>query len=111
MSLKLFASVPMKDKTGEEIKQSLLNAKERAEYMIGEEVELIDTFITEDIPKDVSNPEVWYLGKSIELLSKADIVFFSLEWCDYRGCVIEHMIAEKYNILYIDGSTMICSIR
>ena len=107
MSLKLFASVPMKDRTDEQIKQSLLNAKEKTESILGEEVELIDTFITEDMPEDASNPGVWYLGKSIELLSKADIVFFSSEWRNYRGCVIEHMIAEKYDILQIDESTKV----
>lgn len=39
---------------------------------------------------------IWYLGKSIQLLSEADIVFFVNDWKEFRGCSIERDIAGKY---------------
>ena len=40
---------------------------------------------------------ILYLAKSIEFLDKADGIIFMKGWEDARGCVIEHLIAEKYH--------------
>lgn len=41
---------------------------------------------------------LWYLAKSIEMLSKADVAAFAKNWNKYRGCKIEHLCATEYEI-------------
>lgn len=43
-----------------------------------------------------NRPTVELLGKSIEAMSKADMVVFMNGWEKSRGCIIEHEIVEKY---------------
>ena len=74
-------------------------AVSKAENELGEPVELIDSFI-ETAPDD-ANP-LWYLAKSIEFLSKADIAYFVKGWKDARGCKIEHECAKQYNVKIIE---------
>ena len=45
---------------------------------------------------------LWFLGKSIELLSQADVVYFVKGWDKARGCKIEHQCAVAYNIKRIE---------
>lgn len=59
---KLFVSVPMKGRTEEEIKASIQKMKKIAEIYEGEELELIDSYIEDNPPKD-SKEAVWYLGE------------------------------------------------
>lgn len=68
--LKLFISQPMKGKTDEEILQERNRIISMAQAQYGS-VEVIDSFIKENAPKDV-NVSLWYLSKSIEFLSMAD---------------------------------------
>lgn len=67
---KLFVSVPMKGRTEEEIKASIQKMKKIAEIYEGEELELIDSYIEDNPPKD-SNEGVWYLGESLKKLAQA----------------------------------------
>lgn len=62
---KLFVSVPMKGRTEEEIKASIQKMKKIAEIYEGEELELIDSYIEDNPPKD-SKEAVWYLGESLK---------------------------------------------
>ena len=65
-----------------------------------DEITVIDTFIEENAPDNV-NSGLWYLGKSLELLSDADIVVFAKGWRNARGCRIEFKCAKEYGISYI----------
>lgn len=96
---KLFISQPMKDKTDEEIKAVRIKAIEEAKKKLGEDVEVIDSFF-ESAPHDAK--PLWFLGKSFELLSNADAVYFAEGWSNYRGCKMEHLAAEEYDIMIID---------
>ena len=91
---KLFISQPMKDKTNEEIKEERNNIVKRVTERFGE-VEVIDSFF-ENAPHDTK--PLWFLGKSLELLSTADCAYFAEGWKDYRGCKIEHEAAVHYGI-------------
>lgn len=93
---KLFISQPMRDKTDEEIKTERAEIVKRVTERFGE-VEVIDSFFTEDAPKEV-NSGLWWLGKSLELLSTANCVYFAEGWQNYRGCKIEHECAVQYGI-------------
>lgn len=74
---KLFISQPMKDKSDEEILKERENAIKSAEKLLGEPVEIIDSFF-QSAPVDAR--PLWFLGKSLELLSTADIAYFAKGW-------------------------------
>ena len=92
---KLFISQPMKDKTDEEIKAVRKAIIADVSKLVGDEVEVIDSFF-EKAPHDVK--PLWFLGKSLELLSTADCAYFAEGWSNYRGCKIEHECAIQYGI-------------
>ena len=92
---KLVISQPMRDKTDEEILAVREKAIKSAEEMIGEPVEVIDSFF-QSAPADAR--PLWFLGKSLELLSTADVAYFAEGWNEFRGCKIEHTCAVEYNI-------------
>jgi len=96
---KLFISQPMRGKTDEEIltvrERAIISAKEK----IGDEIEVIDSFF-QNAPHDAR--PLWFLGKSFELLSTADIAYFAKGWQDFRGCKMEHQAALEYGITVIE---------
>lgn len=93
--VKVFISRPMKDKTNEEIEAERNEIKKKLEEKYGDNFEVIDSFF-KDAPHD-ANP-LWYLGKSLQLLSKADICVFANQWYTARGCIMEHRACEEYHI-------------
>ena len=96
---KLFISQPMKGKTNEEIEVERAKAIEEAKAVLKEDVEVIDSFF-KGAPVDAK--PLWFLGKSIELLSQADIVYFAKDWNKYGGCKIEYMCAIEYDLNIIE---------
>ena len=99
---KLFISQPMRGLTDEEILKVREEIITKAEQEIGEPVELIDSFIKEYPGEINKSVPVWYLGKSIQFLSQADIAYFGGDWKNARGCRIEHEIAKEYGIARIE---------
>lgn len=99
---KLFISQPMRGLTDEEILRAREEIRFRAKQVVGEPLELIDSFM-EEYPGEINKSiPVWYLGKSIQFLSQADIAYFGGEWRNARGCRIEHEVADKYGIKIIE---------
>lgn len=90
-SFKIFISQPMKDKTEKEIMQERdrIAAKWR-----GKSVEIINSYFGEGTSKNPTDS----LGKSISLMSEADLVVFAPGWENARGCRIEHEVAKEYGI-------------
>ena len=93
--MKIFISQPMNGLSELEI----LNQRERAIDILkaiykNEEIEVLDTIFELE---EGTHPLV-YLGKSIEVLSEADVVFFCKGWEKARGCLIEMMCCKKYGI-------------
>ena len=103
MLKKLFISQPMRGLTVEEILKAREEIKNRAEKTIGEPLELINSFFEEYPGEIIKSIPVWYLGKSIQFLSQADIVYFDGDWRNARGCRIEYEIANAYEIKVIKG--------
>ena len=94
---KLFISQPMKDKSNEEIEYQRQLAITKARELLGEEIEVLDTFF-----KDFDGNAVGFLGKSILALSGADVAYFAPGWASARGCKIEHQVCESYDIKIIE---------
>lgn len=97
--IKVFISQPMRYRTDEQIEAERKRAIEaiKKEYA-GEEVEIIDSFF-KGAPHDAK--PLWFLGKSFELLSTADVAYFVKGWDNYRGCKMEHTAAIEYGISVI----------
>ena len=66
--------------------------------IVNDEIEVIDSFF-EGAPHDAK--PLWFLGKSFELLSTADIAYFAHNWENYRGCKMEHNACLEYGITII----------
>lgn len=96
---KLFISQPMRGKTDEEILAVRKKAIESAEKLVGEPVEVIDSFF-QAAPADAK--PLWFLGKSLELLATADVAYFAKGWDEARGYKIENTCAIEYGITVIE---------
>lgn len=97
--VKAFISQPMRDKSNEEIEAERAAAVARIKEICGDDVEVIDSFF-KDAPHDAK--PLWFLGKSLELLSTADVAWFCKGWENYRGCRIENQCAIEYGINVIE---------
>lgn len=93
-------SQPMANRTEEDIRQERKVIIEKFNNM---HIDVIDTIFTDEIPIDY-NTGVYYLGKSIQEMSKADALFMCDGWREARGCRIERQVAQDYGIkiLYED---------
>lgn len=96
---RLFISQPMRGKTNEEIEFERNKAALAAARQLDENVEVIDSFF-KDSPA-LTNP-LLCLAWSLELLSTADVAYFVDGWKQARGCRIERLCAEEYNIPVIN---------
>ncbi len=92
---RFFISQPMNGRTDEAIKGERQEIVDAIVEEYGENVEIIDSFF-EGAPYNAA--PLWFLGKSLELLSTADAVFFAEGWEQARGCRMEHAAAQAYEI-------------
>lgn len=103
---KLFISQPMRGKTDEEILKEREKAIEKAKSMLADDVEVIDSFFTDDYVS--KNRPLYYLGKSLTLLAEADVAYFVKGWEYARGCKIEHTCAIEYGVECIEEEAYHC---
>lgn len=92
---RLFISQPMNGRSDVEIKAARERAVAEVEERLGEKVYVIESFL-EGAPAQAR--PLWFLGKSLELLSTADVVYFAEGWDSARGCRIEQLCAREYGI-------------
>lgn len=95
MSMRVFISQPMNGKTDEEILRERDEAIKEIKKNISDDIEVIDSFY-QSAPVDAR--PLWFLGKSLELLSTADTAYFCRGWDLARGCRIEHQCCLDYGI-------------
>ena len=93
--MKVMISQPMKNRTE---KQIIDERKKVVDKLEGLGWEVIDTLF-KDTPEKKCNVPVYYLGKSIDAISKVDAVLFMNGWQKARGCKIVHDICLQYEIL------------
>ena len=90
---KLFISQPMQGKSIEEIFAEREEAAKEATSLVKRDMEVIDSYI-QDAPEGAK--PLWFLGKSLELMSDADVVYFAEGWQKARGCRCEYECARAY---------------
>lgn len=102
---KLFVSQPMRDLSKESIMRVRENALEYINSIFNDNYELIDSYFDDNVsePEGV-NVGLYWLSKSLELMSQADLIYFASGWEDARGCVIENEAAIKYGIPRIENT-------
>lgn len=97
--MKVFISQAMRGLADEEIlkvrEEAIKYAKSTIKITADDRIEIIDSFF-QSAPTDAK--PLWYLGKSLELLSSADICLFVGDWQQARGCRIEHECCIQYGI-------------
>lgn len=93
MTNKLFISLPM-NVSDVEIMENFEKARKVSEILYLD-ITVIDSFIKEDASKN-ANPGVWYIGESIKRLSEADIICFTPDALNNRGCRFEFEVAISY---------------
>lgn len=105
-TIKVFISKPMANRSEEEILNERLEVLNKLKKDLKtDNIAIIDSYFEEDEPKSTIHKGVYHLGKSLELLSTADVAYFCKGWQYARGCLIEKEICQAYNILtYIDFS-------
>lgn len=105
--MNVFISQPMNGKKTEEIEYEREQFVEDLKKYLGEDINILDTIFhfAEDVPSLV------YLGRSLEVLAKADLAVFMDGWENARGCKIEHQAAKDYDIptLELNGAWYPCT--
>ena len=98
--MKVMISQPMKNREADDI---ITERKVIIEKFKNMHIDVIDTFYKDEIPADY-NSGVYFLGKSIQDMAKADALFMCEGWRAARGCRIERQVAQDYGIkiLYED---------
>lgn len=92
---RVFISQPMSDRTAEEIRYERDKAIEYAKKELGDNIFIVDSYF--EGATHETKP-LWFLGKSLELLSTADVAIFVGDFMNYRGCKFEHLAAIEYGI-------------
>lgn len=102
--MKIFISQPMRNKSIAQIKAERAQAVAiiRKQYPNEEvDIEILNTVFEEEADKKYIKAPLYYLGRSIMELGKADGAYFIGEWRKYRGCRVENFIAKQYGIKII----------
>lgn len=102
---KLFISCPMRGRKEEDIKKSMEKMHNIAKATLGEELEVIPSFIEHQPPENVEKA-IWYLGESIKKLAEADVFICVSESWNWPGCRTEREVASSYGIPLIETDVM-----
>ena len=101
-AVRVFFSQPMHGKTEEKIiferdlmKQEFLNF---LCYELGfdNDVEIIDVNYIFNDPGPEDAGRLWYLGRSIQNMDKADYIVFHKDYAKANGCCVEHSVGYNY---------------
>ena len=100
--MNVFISQPMVGLTNDELKKyrskvlDMIQRRYLTEYLT-EKIRFITNPLIANLPHD-DNSIVWYLGKSLECIASANLVFFSKDWESDYICSLQHAICRYYRI-------------
>jgi hypothetical protein len=88
-------SQPMNGLSEDEI----LSIRQRAvNYLQSHNYHVLDSYFSDLNTNNIKNVGLYYLSKSLEVMSKCDSVYFCKGWEVARGCKIEHEVAKNYGL-------------
>lgn len=99
---KAMISQPMHGKSEDEIIKVRENA---TEFLESQGYEVVDTYFEGEWCSDgvltlngINNKPLWFLAKSLDMMSKCDLVYLCKGWEKSRGCRLENEAALAYDI-------------
>lgn len=99
----------MKSKSTEQVRSEMNKVFDEIKDRLPD-AELLDSVIDgadKSIAIKGNDIGLWYLAKSLEIMSEADIVFFINDYKNYRGCLVEKQCADSYGKLCIEYKTKV----
>lgn len=104
--LNVFISQPMSYKSKDEI----LETRERIikkvkDYFQTDDLKFMKSYFEVKHPKKLKNEDLYFLSKSLKVLSKSDVIIMASGWENSRGCRIEYECARLYDIMVIYEDT------
>ena len=94
----------MKSNSTEQVRVEMENVFNQIKKTLPQ-AEMIDS-ISDGADKDIAikgdSTGLWYLGKSLEKMAEADIVFFINDYQEFRGCRMEKMCADSYGKMCVE---------
>lgn len=104
--MKVFISHPMRGKDPDRIKRERECLIDQVKTRLGtDNFEVVDSYFEDYDPQsgdDNVNAPLSYLGESIKLLATANVAAFAPDWCEARGCRIEHICAMEYGLVVME---------
>lgn len=98
-SMTVFLSHKMNGLTEEEIFKIRKKAVKYLSSRYGN-IEVIDNVHHDDAPENAGR--IWHLGRSIQMMSEADAVYFCKGWMNAKGCQIEYEVCKEYNLKILE---------
>lgn len=97
---RVFISMPMRDKTDEEISVMREEYTAVIRAIEGEDVITTDSFLTESVESgdEKDRAALRLLGGALQKLAESDIAYFTDGWETARGCLVEHACCKAYGI-------------
>lgn len=104
MSKKIFISIPMAGRTKEAVFRDLKIAREFIRRYIDADAATFDGWVESDPRSGVANAGIYYLAKSLEVMSQCDSIFMTVyPGCErYKGCWLEYRAAMAYGLEEVD---------
>jgi hypothetical protein len=105
--LKVFISMPMKEKSKSEIDEAFKKESEKVRAFIAEkgyqgkkdyDIECFSGYVELKENPNVRNSALNYLGASLQKLAEADVIWMSNGWTNSRGCRLEWICASRYGM-------------
>lgn len=103
---KVFISQPMGGIYKDKFERDRAAAKQHIYNALGGiPIEFIKSYIEENPDINFrfkSREPIWYLAQALILLADADYIYFVNGWQTARGCKVERLVAEEYDIPIIE---------
>lgn len=97
---RLMISQPMGGRSEEEIKQVREKVKKKVEER---GFQFVNTFFKDEFNQEIDTNRtlhipLYFLAKSLEVMSSCHVVVFVDDWEEARGCMVEHEAAVAYGL-------------
>lgn len=100
--MNIFIAQPMTGLHNESIENVRNKVIKLCQLEYGKNITILDQFhLPDDIPDDYEisiEKQLYLLGRSIQILAKADVVLMPMSFKISNGCIIEHEICTTYGI-------------
>lgn len=104
--LNIFISQPMNNKSKEEIFIKRKQLIEKVQnYFQTDDLKFMKSYFEIKHSKRLKNESLYFLSKSLKVLSKSDVIIMASGWENSRGCRIEYECARLYDIMVIYEDT------